>query len=107
VPVSNDPDATRRVVEAFRTHFSAERLRETKPTSASEDFGVFGAAWQTPSVFWFVGGTDPDTYAQARQAGRIREIPTNHHPGFAPVLHPTLETGVEAMVVASDAWLAT
>jgi amidohydrolase len=107
VPVSNDPDATRRVVEAFRTHFSAERLRETKPTSASEDFGVFGAAWQTPSVFWFVGGTDPDTYAQARQSGRIREIPTNHHPAFAPVLHPTLETGVEAMVVASDAWLAT
>ena len=106
VPVSNDPDATRRVVDAFRTHFSADRIRETKPTSASEDFGVFGAAWQTPSVFWFVGGTDPDTYAQARQAGRIREIPTNHHPGFAPVLHPTLETGVEAMVVASDAWLA-
>ena len=106
LPVSNDPDATRRVVDAFRTHFSADRIRETKPTSASEDFGVFGAAWQTPSVFWFVGGTDPDTYAQARQAGRIREIPTNHHPGFAPVLHPTLETGVEAMVVASDAWLA-
>ena len=107
VPVSNDPDATRRVVDAFRTHFSADRIRETKPTSASEDFGVFGAAWQTPSVFWFVGGTDPDTYAQARQSGRIREIPTNHHPAFAPVLHPTLETGVEAMVVASDAWLAT
>jgi len=106
VPVSNDPDATRRVVDAFRTHFSADRIRETKPTSASEDFGVFGAAWQTPSVFWFVGGTDPDTYAQARQSGRIREIPTNHHPAFAPVLHPTLETGVEAMVVASDAWLA-
>ena len=106
VPVSNDPDATRRVVDAFRTHFSADRIRETKPTSASEDFGVFGAAWQTPSVFWFVGGTDPDTYAPARQSGRIREIPTNHHPAFAPVLHPTLETGVEAMVVASDAWLA-
>ena len=34
------------------------------------------------------------------------EIPTNHHPGFAPVLHPTLETGVAAMVVASHAWLA-
>ena len=107
LPVSNDPDGTRRVVDAFRTHFSADRIRETKPTSASEDFGVFGAAWQTPSVFWFVGGTDPDTYAQARQSGRIREIPTNHHPAFAPVLHPTLETGVEAMVVASDAWLAT
>ena len=57
--VTNDPDATRRVVDAFREHFGSDRVREAKPTSASEDFGVFGAAWQTPSVFWFVGGTDP------------------------------------------------
>ena len=105
--VTNDPEATRRVVDAFRDHFGRERVREAKPTSASEDFGVFGAAWQTPSVFWFVGGTDPKKYAEAKQAGRIREIPTNHNPGFAPVLHPTLETGVVAMIVASHAWLAT
>ena len=105
--VTNDPDATRRVVDAFREHFGSDRVREAKPTSASEDFGVFGAAWQTPSVFWFVGGTDPKKYAEAKQAGRVREIPTNHNPGFAPVLHPTLETGVAAMVVASHAWLAT
>jgi hippurate hydrolase len=103
--VTNDADSTRRVMEAFRTQFGSERVREAKPTSASEDFGVFGKAWQTPSVFWFVGGTDPETYAEARQAGRLRELPTNHHPGFAPVLHPTLETGVAAMVVASHAWL--
>jgi len=105
--VTNDPDATQRVVDAFKKHFGSDRIREARPTSASEDFGVFGAAWQTPSVFWFVGGTDPEKYAEAKQAGRIREIPTNHHPAFAPVLHPTLETGIEAMVVASHSWLAT
>ena len=104
--VTNDPDATGRVVDAFRTHFGGDRIREAKPTSASEDFGVFGAAWQTPSVFWFIGGTDPKKYAEAKQAGRVREIPTNHNPGFAPVLHPTLETGVATMVVAAQAWLA-
>jgi hippurate hydrolase len=104
--VSNDADATRRVLDAFRKHFGSDRIREAKPTSASEDFGVFGAAWQTPSVFWFVGGTDPKRYAEAKQAGRVREIPTNHNPGFAPVLHPTLETGVATMVVAAHAWLA-
>jgi hippurate hydrolase len=105
--VANDPDATQRVVDAFRTHFGSDRIREAKPTSASEDFGVFGTAWQTPSVFWFVGGTDPKKYAEAKQAGRIRELPTNHHPAFAPALHPTLETGLATMVVASHAWLAT
>ena len=104
--VTNDPDATGRVVDAFRKHFGGDRVREAKPTSASEDFGVFGAAWQTPSVFWFIGGTDPKKYAEAKQAGRVREIPTNHNPGFAPVLQPTLETGVAAMVVAAQAWVA-
>jgi hippurate hydrolase len=104
--VTNDPDATRRVIDAFRNHFGSDRIREAKPTSASEDFGVFGGAWQTPSVFWFIGGTDPKRYADAKQAGRVREIPTNHNPGFAPVLHPTLETGVATMVVAAHAWLA-
>ena len=104
--VTNDADATRRVLGAFQDHFGSGRVREAKPTSASEDFGVFGAAWQTPSVFWFVGGTDPERYAEAKRAGRVREIPTNHNPGFAPVLHPTLATGIAAMVVASHAWLA-
>jgi hippurate hydrolase len=93
-------------VDAFHRHFPAERLRETKPSSASEDFGTFGAEWQTPSVFWFVGGTDPDQYARAKAAGRQAELPTNHHPGFAPVLHPTLATGVETLVAAAGAWLA-
>ena len=37
---------------------------------------------------------------------RLNEIPTNHNPHFAPVIHPTLQTGVEALVVAARAWLA-
>src|SRR5690242_8503393 len=104
--VVNDRAATERVVDAFRHHFSTERVRETAPAPASEDFGSFGAGWRTPSVFWFVGGTDPERYSRAKAAGRLDEIPTNHSPRFAPVLHPTLEAGVEAMVVAARAWLA-
>jgi hippurate hydrolase len=104
--VANDAKATMRVVDAFRRRFGADRLRETRPSSASEDFGAFGAAWGAPSVYWFVGGTDPDEYAEARAAGRLHELPTNHNPRFAPVLHPTLATGVETMVTAAAAWLA-
>lgn len=105
-PVLNDGQATTRVVEAFRQHFAGDRVVETDPSSASEDFGVFGQVAHAPSVFWFVGGTDAALYAKAKAAGRIAEIPTNHNPHFAPVIHPTLETGVEAMVVAALAWLA-
>jgi hippurate hydrolase len=101
----NNQDATMRVVEIFRQHFGAERVRETGAAPASEDFGSFGSEWHVPSVFWFVGGTDPETYAKAKEANRINELPVNHSPKFAPVLHPTLQTGVEALVIATRAWL--
>ena len=105
--VINDAEATGRVVDAFRRHFTEERVREVAPTSASEDFGSFRTGWHAPNVFWFVGGTDPGLYEKAKEAGKLGEIPTNHNPRFAPVLHPTLETGVEAMVVAARAWLSS
>jgi hippurate hydrolase len=102
----NDAEASKRVADAFRRHFSAERVRVTGPAPASEDFGSFGTEWHVPSVFWFVGGTDPDRYAQAKAAGRLNELPVNHSPLFAPVIHPTLATGVETLVVSARAWLA-
>ncbi len=101
----NNQDATKRVVDAFLEHFGPERVRATGPAPASEDFGSFGSEWHVPSVFWFVGGTDPETYGKAKEANRINELPVNHSPKFAPVLHPTLQTGVEALVVAARAWL--
>src|SRR6201987_1863782 len=102
----NDADAARRVVDAFRKHFAVERVRQTGPAPASEDFGSFGTEWHVPSVFWFVGGTDPETYAKAKAAKKLTELPVNHSPKFAPVLHPTLQTGVETLIVATRAWLA-
>lgn len=102
----NDREASKRVVDAFRGHFGSERVRETGPAPASEDFGSFGTEWHSPSVFWFVGGTDPEVYAKAKGANRLNELPVNHSPKFAPVLHPTLRTGVETLVVATRAWLS-
>lgn len=102
----NDKAASDRVAQAFRAHFSTDRVFHTGPAPASEDFGCFGTEWHAPSVFWFVGGTDPAVYAKAKAEGRLNELPVNHSPKFAPVLHPTLEAGVEAMVAAALAWNA-
>jgi hippurate hydrolase len=102
----NDQQASDRVAAAFRAYFPANRVLHTGPAPASEDFGCFGTEWHAPSVFWFVGGTDPDTYAKAKEEGRLNDLPVNHSPQFAPVLHPTLETGVVALVLAARAWLA-
>ena len=104
--VVNDTDANRKVGDAFRQYFPEARVEKSLPTSASEDFGCFGAQWKVPSVFWFVGGTDADIYAKALAAGRLNDLPTNHNPRFAPVVQPTLRTGVETLVVAVHAWLA-
>jgi amidohydrolase len=101
----NNRDAGKQVVDAFRGHLGADRVRETESAAASEDFGSFGSEWHVPSVFWFVGGTDPETYARAKEANRLNELPVNHSPKFAPVLHPTLRIGVETLVVATRAWL--
>jgi hippurate hydrolase len=73
--------------------------------SASEDFSELPRAWDAPSVYWAVGGIDPRKYAEAEKAGRLNEIPSNHSPEFAPVINPTLRTGIESMLAAAGVWL--
>jgi len=102
----NDDASTRRVAAAFKAQFG-DRAYEAAPASASEDFSIFGRAWRVPYVFWFVGGTDAAVYARAKKEKQINTIPSNHSPQFAPVIHPTLETGLEAMLTAASAWLCS
>jgi hippurate hydrolase len=106
-PVTNDALATKKVVDAFRQNFAEGAIEQTRPSMASEDFGCFSAQWNVPAVYWFFGGDDADVYAKAKKEGKLNTLPTNHNPRFAPVLHPTLETGVKALVVAAHAWLAS
>ena len=105
--VTNDVDATNKVADAFRRNFPDGSVEQTKPTMASEDFGCFGAEWHVPAVYWFFGGDDPEVYQKAKKDGTLSALPTNHNPRFAPVIHPTLETGVKALFVAALAWLAS
>jgi len=101
----NDAAASQRVIQAFQTQFG-KRAFETEPASASEDFSIFGRRWGAPYVFWIVGGTDPQAYAAAKRDNGLNALPSNHSPKFAPVLHPTLETGLETMLTAAAAWLS-
>jgi hippurate hydrolase len=101
----NDPAATEKVAAAWRSTLGDKATLAAHAASASEDFSVFGRAWNVPYVFWFAGGTDPAVYAKARNDKTVNQIPSNHSPKFAPVMHPTLETGLRAMVAAAGAWL--
>ncbi len=104
--VWNNPDATHKVVNAFREHFPADQVKESKPTKMSEDFGEFNLDSSIPSVYWFIGGTDPQVYQKYLDENRLPDLPTNHNPKFLPLMHPTLENGTQAMVVGALAWLA-
>ncbi|WP_328540429.1 amidohydrolase [Streptomyces sp. NBC_00344] len=101
----SDPAATASVVTAFSEHFGEQRVQPIPPVSASEDVGVFGAAANAPTVFWFWGGLDADTFAAAVRDGDTGSLPGNHSPYFAPVVEPTLSTGVEALAVGGLTWL--
>jgi amidohydrolase len=104
--VVNDEQATRAIVAAFERRFGADRVVEQpQPAAASEDFSAIGAALGVPSVYWFVGGVDPAVFAAAEKAGTLDELPSNHAPNFAPVIEPTLRTGVETLLTAAGVWL--
>jgi len=103
---ANDPTATDTVAAAFDARFGPERSAQAPMSTGSEDFGMFGRRGGYPSVFWFVGGTDPEKWNTAVAANRVEtDIPFNHSPDYAPVQHPTMETGIEAMVTAALCWL--
>jgi hippurate hydrolase len=104
----NDPAAADRTAAAFRAMFGAQRVVDPGPVSASEDFGVFGTASGSPSCYWVFGGIDAATFVAATQAGTVdRDIPSNHSPFFAPLVEPTIDTGVSAMACAALTWLGT
>jgi amidohydrolase len=99
---ANDDVVTAELAAAFREHFGADRTTEAPLVTGSEDFSEFGRAAGVPSVFWLVGGVDAQTVLTAIAAGRFeQDVPSNHSPLFAPVLHPTLRTGVETLVVGA------
>ncbi|WP_202819087.1 amidohydrolase [Actinosynnema sp. ALI-1.44] len=101
----SDPDSTTRTVEAFTGHFGADKLMVLPVVTGSEDIGIFGDAAGVPTVFWFWGGLEFDVVVKAIQEGGIEALPSNHSPVFAPLIEPTLSTGVDALCVAALTWL--
>ncbi|MFS2280785.1 amidohydrolase [Microbacterium sp. OR21] len=102
----NDADATARVVSAFQGVFGEQSVIDPGLFTGSEDVSWFARDAGVPLVFWFWGGVDPKVYADALAGGTVdKDVPTNHSPFYAPVIHPTIEVGVTAMATAARAFL--
>jgi hippurate hydrolase len=107
--VVNDPEACAFTTRGFDTDLGPGLVYDPGPITGSEDVGHFATAAGAPCVYWLLGGADPSAFEGATGFADIerivRELPSNHSPLFAPVIEPTLETGVAALVSAARTWL--
>lgn len=90
---SNHDEPTAKVRAAFDAHFRGDSV-DMAPVPASEDFSVIPDAFGCPYTYWGLGGFKD-----------WKNAPGNHSPFFAPDIQPTLDRGVEAIVVAASPWL--
>jgi hippurate hydrolase len=106
--VINDAAACDRVREAFDSFFGPGLVLDPGPVTGSEDVGLL-AGPGVPCVYWLLGGADPALFAGiatvAEAAEIVRGLPSNHSSLFAPVIEPTLRTGVAALACAARTWL--
>jgi hippurate hydrolase len=105
----NDPDACTRTRLGLEAELGAGLVVDPGPVTGSEDVGRLATAAGAPLVYWLLGGADPGAFAGAQTmeelARVVRDLPSNHSPEFAPVITPTLSTGVRALVSAARTWL--
>ena len=95
---SNDEAVTKAVQKSFSTYFGDRHNPDGVASLASEDFGILASSVGASSMFWFFGG-------YAKQDMEKQPVPYNHNAGFAPAIQPTLQTGVDALVVAALTFL--
>jgi hippurate hydrolase len=99
----NDPDLSRRLMQAYVAAFGSDRVTEARPVMAGEDFGEFGRAAQAPSVLVWIGGVDRKKFAEAK--GQEASLPYLHSSLWAPEPEPTLKAGAAAMTIGALALL--
>ena len=103
----NDPAGCARLTDLFNARVGL--TLDPGPVTGSEDVCLLATAAGVPCVYWFLGGSDPELFAGVTSIEEARSIvdglPSNHSPLFAPVLEPTIRTGVAALTAAARAWL--
>jgi hippurate hydrolase len=97
--VFNDPALAARLTTSLRRGMGDANVVAIEPTTASEDFGVFGRVAKVPSIQLRVGAIQPAEFAKSKAAGTL--APGPHSPLFAPDRERTLRTGVAAFTFAA------
>ena len=96
--VFNDPALTARLASSLRRSLGDANVLPIDPTTASEDFGIFGRVAGVPSVQLRVGASEPAEFAKAKAEGKF--LPGPHNSAFAPDRERTIRTGVAAFTLS-------
>ena len=72
-----------------------ENVITTEPIAPSEDYSFF-IQQGVPSLYFSLGGADPQKYAAAKGAETL--LPSNHSPYFAPDADLAIRAGIKAEV---------
>jgi metal-dependent amidase/aminoacylase/carboxypeptidase family protein len=100
----NDESMMKTLVKSFSEYFGDDFDANIPTTTISEDFSVLATAQGRPCAFWHWGGIEEGLWDQRLKEGRIDDIPANHTARFAPVIQPTMRTGINALCVAALAF---
>ena len=96
----NTDELGQRMRGVFAQHFGADRVVESKPIMASEDFSRYWLADKSKqSLLFWVGGTPRAKWDAA--GGDETKLPSLHSPFWAPDAEAVISTATEAMSVAA------
>jgi amidohydrolase len=93
----NDAALTQRVAAALLRELGAQRVRDTPPEMASEDFSAFQRAG-VPTLMLRIGAVEQTKYDASLKSGD--SLPSLHSALFAPDRGPTIKAAVAAEVIA-------
>jgi hippurate hydrolase len=97
----NEPGETAALKAALGQAVGEDNVLDRPAQMGSEDFGHLPDAIGVPGVYWFFGGM-PGELVDSDEP-----VPSNHSPHFAPVIEPTLTTGVTAAYTAITSKVGT
>lgn len=105
----NDDAATTQIIETFSKHFGEEKGqfdRDLPRLGGSEDFSILATAVDKPYCFFMYGGVDWAIWDKAAKEGTISQVvPANHSALFAPVIMPTLQSGLDGYALGALTFL--
>lgn len=99
--VVNDPALAERLLKSMQITLGPDKVRLAEPVMTSEDFGVYSRSSGSPSIQLRLGTVEPRQFLEAKEAGRVAEIPGLHTSRFAPAVRPSIRSGTSAFVLAT------